>query len=51
MLVDLLIAILLLALIGAFPSWPYSRNWGFYPAGGIGLVLLAVIALLLLHAV
>jgi hypothetical protein len=51
MLIDVLIVILLLMLIGAFPSWPYSRNWGYYPSGGIGLILLIVIVLLLLNVV
>lgn len=51
MLIDVLIVILLLMLIGAFPSWPYSRNWGYYPSGGIGLILLIVIVLLLLNMV
>jgi hypothetical protein len=51
MLIDVLIVILLLMLIGAFPSWPYSRNWGYYPTGGIGLILLIVIILLLLNVV
>jgi hypothetical protein len=51
MLIDVLIVILLLMLIGAFPSWPYSRNWGYYPSGGIGLILLIVIILLLLNVV
>lgn len=43
----LLLIILILLLIGAVPSWPYSRGWGYYPSGGIGLVLLIVIVLLL----
>jgi hypothetical protein len=51
MLIDVLIVILLLMLIGAFPAWPYSRSWGYYPTGGIGLILLIVIVLLLLHVV
>jgi hypothetical protein len=51
MLIDVLIVLLLLMLIGAFPSWPYSRSWGYYPSGGIGLVLVIVIVLLLLHVV
>ena len=51
MLIDVLIVILLLMLIGAFPSWPYSRSWGYYPSGGIGLILLIVIVLLLLNVV
>ena len=41
----ILIIILILLLIGAFPAWPYSTGWGYYPAGGIGLVLLILIIL------
>jgi hypothetical protein len=44
----LLLIILILLLIGVVPSWPYSRDWGYYPSGGIGLVLLIVIILVLL---
>jgi hypothetical protein len=44
----ILIIILILALLGALPTWPHSRNWGPYPSGGIGLVILIVIILLLL---
>jgi hypothetical protein len=44
----LLLIILILLLIGAVPSWPYSRGWGYFPTGGIGLILLIVIILLLL---
>ncbi|MBT9332647.1 DUF3309 family protein [Paracidobacterium acidisoli] len=51
MLVDVLIVILILMLIGAFPSWPHSRGWGYYPSGGIGLILLIVIILLLLRVI
>jgi hypothetical protein len=47
----ILLIILILLLIGAFPSWPYSRNWGYYPTGGVGLIVLIVIILLLLHVV
>jgi Protein of unknown function (DUF3309) len=43
----ILLIILILLLIGAFPTWPHSRNWGYYPSGGLGLVLLIVIILLL----
>jgi hypothetical protein len=43
----LLIVILILLLIGAFPAWPYSAGWGYYPFGGLGLVVLIVIILLL----
>lgn len=41
----LLIVLLILALIGAVPTWPYSRNWGYYPTGGIGLALVVVTGL------
>jgi hypothetical protein len=44
----ILLILLVLALIGAFPSWPYSTGWGYYPTGGIGLILLIVIILLVL---
>lgn len=44
----ILVIILVLLLVGATPSWPYSRNWGYYPSGGLGLVLLIVLILLLL---
>jgi len=43
-----LLIILILLLIGAVPSWPYSRGWGYWPSGGIGLILLIVLILLLL---
>jgi hypothetical protein len=41
----ILLVVLILLLIGAFPSWPYSSGWGYYPVGGIGLVLLIVLIL------
>jgi hypothetical protein len=44
----ILVIVLILLLVGAAPSWPYSRNWGYYPSGGLGLVLLIIIILLLL---
>jgi len=47
----ILIIILILLLIGAFPSWPYSSGWGYYPVGGIGLVLLIIIILALVGRV
>jgi hypothetical protein len=43
----ILLIILMLLLIGAFPAWPYSSGWGYYPSGGIGLVLLIVLILAL----
>ena len=47
----LLIVILLLLVLGALPTWPYSSGWGYYPSGGLGLVLLIVIVLLLLGVI
>ena len=44
----ILLIILILALVGALPSWPYSSGWGYYPTGGLGLLLLIVIILLVL---
>jgi len=49
MVVEVLIVLLVLMLIGAFPAWPYSRSWGYYPSGGVGLILAVVVVLLLLH--
>lgn len=43
-----LIIILILLLVGGLPTWPYSSGWGYYPSGGVGLVLLIVVVLLLL---
>ncbi len=43
----ILLVILILLLIGAFPAWPYSSGWGYYPSGGIGLVLLIVLILVI----
>jgi hypothetical protein len=48
MLGTILVVILVLALLGALPRWPHSRRWGYYPSGGLGLVLLVVIVLLVL---
>lgn len=44
----ILIIVLILLLIGALPSWGYSRGWGYYPSGGLGLILVIVIVLVLL---
>jgi hypothetical protein len=44
----ILLIILILALVGAVPAWPYSTGWGYYPSGGLGLVVLIVLILLLL---
>jgi hypothetical protein len=43
----LLLIILIILLLGALPTWPYSTDWGYYPSGGLGLVVLIVIVLLL----
>lgn len=48
MLYTVLVVVLILALIGALPNWPHSANWGYYPSGGVGLVLLVLVILLLL---
>ncbi len=43
----ILLIVVILALIGAIPSWPYSRGWGYRPFGGLGVVLVVVLALVL----
>ena len=43
----ILIILLILLLLGALPTWPYSSGWGYYPSGGLGLLLLIVIILVL----
>ena len=48
MLGTILIIVLILALIGALPSWGWSRSWGYFPSGGLGLVVIIVIVLVLL---
>jgi hypothetical protein len=48
MLGTILIVVLILMLIGALPTWPHSRSWGYYPTGGIGLLVVIVVVLLLL---
>jgi hypothetical protein len=47
----ILLLILVLLIIGAAPAWPYSRGWGYYPSGGLGLVLLVLIVLYLMGQV
>lgn len=47
MLSTVLIVILVLALVGALPAWPYSTGWGYYPSGGLGIILLVILVLLL----
>lgn len=48
MLATILIVVLILMLLGAVPRWPHSKNWGYYPSGGLGLVLLIVIIMALM---
>jgi Protein of unknown function (DUF3309) len=48
MLGTLALVVLVLLLVGALPTWPHSREWGYYPSGGIGLVLVVLLILLLL---
>ena len=44
----ILIIILILLLVGALPTWPYSTGWGYYPSGGLGLVLIIILILALM---
>ena len=44
-----LIVILVLLLLGALPTWPYSAGWGYYPSGGLGLLLLIVLIVVLMR--
>jgi len=48
MLGTILIIVLILLLLGALPSWPYSSGWGYYPSGTLGLILVIVVVLILL---
>ena len=45
----ILLVLLIVLLLGAVPAWPYSRNWGYGPSGGLGLILIIVLILFLLH--
>jgi hypothetical protein len=47
MLGTILLVLLVLVLLGALPTWPHSRSWGYYPSGGLGLVLIIVVILIL----
>ncbi|HWY15017.1 MAG TPA: DUF3309 family protein [Rhizomicrobium sp.] len=51
MLGTILIIVLILLLLGALPSWPYSSGWGYYPSGSLGLILVIVVILVLLGRV
>lgn len=48
MLGTILLVVLVLLVVGAVPAWPYSRDWGYYPSGGLGLVLVILVVLLLM---
>jgi hypothetical protein len=47
----LLVIIVLILLLGVLPTWPYSRSWGYYPSGGLGLILVILLLLLLLRVI
>jgi len=44
----LLVILLIVIMLGAAPTWPYSRSWGYYPSGGLGLIVLILVILLLM---
>jgi hypothetical protein len=44
---NIVLVLLFLMLLGVIPTWPHSRNWGYYPSGGLGLVLLILVVLML----
>lgn len=47
----ILLIVLILLLVGALPAWPHSRSWGYYPSGGLGLVLIVLIVLMLTNSI
>jgi Protein of unknown function (DUF3309) len=47
----ILVVILLLMALGALPTWPHSRQWGYYPSGGLGLIVLILVVLLLVRVI
>jgi hypothetical protein len=51
MLIDVVVIVLVLLLIGAFPAWPHSRNWGYGPSGGLGVIVAILVLLLVLHVI
>ncbi len=51
MLGTILIVVIVLLLLGALPAWPHSRQWGFYPSGGLGVILLIFLVLMLIGRV
>jgi hypothetical protein len=48
MLLTILVIVLLLGLVGSVPTWPHSRDWGYYPSGGLGVILLIILVLFLM---
>ena len=46
--IAILLILLVLLVVGALPSWPYSQGWGYYPSGGLGLIVVVLVVLLLL---
>jgi hypothetical protein len=50
-LTTILLIVVLLLLVGALPAWPHSRSWGYYPSGGLGLVLIILLVLMLMNRV
>jgi hypothetical protein len=47
----ILLIVFIVLLLGALPTWPHSRNWGYYPSGGFGAVLLILVALLIMNRI
>ena len=47
----ILLVVLILMLVGVVPAWPHSKNWGYYPSGGLGLVALILLILILLRVI
>ena len=47
----ILLSVLILLLLGAVPAWPHSRSWGYYPSGGLGLLLVIVLVLVLMQRI
>jgi len=47
----ILLIVLIILLLGAVPAWPYSRSWGYYPSGGLGLLLVIVLVLVLMRQI
>lgn len=47
----ILLVVLILLFLGALPTWPYSREWGYYPSSGLGLVVVILIVLILAHMI